>query len=336
MPRTASGLWPAVVEWDNLIEAYRKARKGKRYKPDVLRFAQRWDEELIDLHNRLVWDMWQPSPFVRFPVFEPKHRIIEAPPFRDRVVHQALHQVVEPHFERRFITDSFACRTGRGTHAACARLQHHLRRAQARWGRVYVLQADIRRYFPSVRHDALKHQIRRTISDREALALWDRIIDAQGVDGVGLPIGALTSQLAANVYLDALDHEVKDALSEPFYLRYMDDFIVLGPDKASLWQKLAHLRDWLATYLGLGLSKWAVYPASQGVDWAGYRTWATHRLPRKSNVRHARRRLRSMAAGYRAGRVSRETLQSSTASFAGYIKHCSGAVTAARLLAEME
>lgn len=336
MPRTAKALWPELIEWDNLLAGWREARKGKRYKPDVLRFHQRWEEELIDIQNRLVWDMWEPQPFTAFYVYEPKQRLIEAPPFRDRVVHHALHRVVEPYFERRFIRDSFACRSGRGTHAACQRVQQHLRRAQGRWGRVYALQADIRRYFPSIHQGRLKQQIGRTIGDRRVLGLWGRIIDAQGCDGVGLPIGALTSQLAANVYLDALDHHVKDEMGEPFYVRYMDDWLFMGPDKAELKRKLDYLRDWLASDLGLRLSKWSVYPASQGVDFAGYRTWATHIKPRKRNTRRARRRMKQLASGYRAGRVSREEVRASVASYVGYTKHCQGRRTMAGMLSDLK
>lgn len=336
MPTTANGLAAQVYDWENLVAAYQHARRGKRYKQDVLRFSQHWEEELIDIQNRLIWRTWEPSPFTVFPVFEPKHRIIEAPPFPDRVVHHALHRVVEPYFERRFIHDSFACRRGGGIHAAVRRLQRHLRAAQRRWGRVYVLQADIRRYFPSIRHDRLKRQIARTISDPWVNDLWGRIIDATGEDGVGQPIGALTSQLAANVYLDAFDHFVKDDLGEPHYLRYMDDFLLLGPDKAALWQQLDVLRERLAGDLGLLLSKAYVYPARQGVDWAGYRTWATHIRPRKSNVKTARRRLLALAAGYRAGRVHVDELRASAASFAGYVKHCQGLTAASHILADIE
>ncbi|SDJ88156.1 reverse transcriptase/maturase family protein, partial [Billgrantia gudaonensis] len=256
--------------------------------------------------------------------------------FRDRVVHHALHRVVEPYFEARFIHHSYACRKGKGTHAATAAVQRMLRRAQAKWGTVYVLQGDIARYFPSIHQGRLLQQIQRTIGDRRVLELWRRIIAAQGADGVGLPIGALTSQLSANVYLDVLDHYVTDGLGYGLYARYMDDWIIMGPDKAALWRLLEHLTRWLDDELGLVINpKSTVYPASQGIDFAGYRTWTTHTLPRKRNVTAARRRMLGLARGYRAGRVSRDEIRGSWASFAGYTKHCQAARTRAAIAAEV-
>lgn len=326
MPVTANGLWDELISWDNLLAAYHEARKGKRYKPDVMRFHRHWEERLLNIHNHLVWGSWQPLPFSAFPVFEPKERLIEAPAFADRVVHHALHRVVEPHFERRFIHHSYACRHGKGTHAACHALQRLLRRGQRQWGKVLVLQADIRRYFPHIHHDRLLQQIRQTISDDRTVDLWARIIQANGADGIGLPIGALTSQLGANVYLDALDHHVTDHLGHGSYLRYMDDWIVLGNSKQQLQTLLRDLTDWLHHELGLRLSKWSVYPASQGIDFAGYRTWPTHIKPRKRNTRRARRRLKQLTTGIQTGRNTPDQLHATVASYAGYLKHCSGGV----------
>ncbi len=323
MPKTANNLWPEVSSWDNLVRAYHEARKGKRFKPDIMRFHRHWEEELLNIHNHLVWGSWQPSPFTSFPVYDPKPRVIEAPQFRDRVVHHALHRVVEPHFERRFIHHSYACRKGKGTHSCTANVQGMLRKAQARWGDVYVLQGDIARYFPSIDHRRLFRQITRVISDRSVLRLWWRILKPHGAEGVGIPIGALTSQLGANVYLDALDHYVTDDLGYGFYARYMDDWVIMGPSKSALWQLLDHLKSWLHHELGLVINpKSTVYPASQGINFAGYRTWNTHVLPRKANVQRARYRMRGLVKGYRQGRVAREEVRSSWASFIGYLKHC--------------
>jgi len=335
MPITANGLWDELISWDNLVQAYQAARKSKRYKPDVLRFHRQWEERLLNIHNHLVWGSWEPQPFSAFPVYEPKERLIEAPTFADRIVHHALHRIVEPYFERRFIDHSYACRKGKGTHAACHALQRMLRRGQRQWDKVYVLQADIRRYFPHIRHDRLFRQIRRTIRDERALALWTRIIEANGTAGVGLPIGALTSQLGANIYLDTLDHHVTNHLGHGNYIRYMDDWIVLGPDKARLDGLRKELTGWLADELGLTLSKAHIYPASQGVDFAGYRTWPTHIKPRKRNVRRARRRLKQLASGRIAGQTERQRLRSSAASFAGYMRHCDGRTTIQGILREM-
>lgn len=336
MPRPAKHLWEHIISWENLVEAYHETRKGKRYKAEVMRFHRRWEEEILNIHNHLVWESWKPSPFTAFTVHEPKVRLIEAPALTDRIVHHALHRVVEPHFERRFIHHSYACRKGKGTHAAVANVQRMLRRSQAKWGRVYVLQGDIARYFPSIDQHRLIRQLERTIGDRRVLELWKRIIFAQGADGVGLPIGALTSQLAANVYLDVLDHYVTDDLGYGLYARYMDDWVIMGPDKALLWRLLEHLAQWLDSELGLAINpKSTVYTANQGIDFAGYRTWATHILPRKRNITAARRRLIGLVHGHNDGHVTRDELRSSWASFAGYTKHCQAARTRASIAAEV-
>lgn len=335
MPRTQSGIYEQVINWDNLVLAWKKARAGKRYTREVLQFAAGWEERLLNIHNHLVWNTWQPQPLRSFYVHEPKLRLIEAPAFSDRVVHHALNNIVEPTFERRFIYDSYACRSGKGTHRAVHRLQGFLRQARRMWGRVYVLQADISKYFPSIHHACLLHQVGKSIKDCRALDLWEKIV-AWFRPKKGLPIGALTSQLSANVNLDPFDHYVKDYLGEPFYIRYMDDWIVLGPDKQALKERLKGLEIWLHDNLGLGLNnKSRVYPAAQGVDFAGYRTWATHILPRKRNVRKARRRFKKLARMYKQGKVDFETLRGSVASFVGYTNYCSARKTREEIMDEL-
>lgn len=335
MPKTTGQLWEQIIDWDNLILAWRKARAGKRYTREVLEYSKRWEERLLNLQNHLIWGSWKPQPMRTFYVHDPKTRLIEAPAFEDRVLHHAINNIVEPSFEKRFIHDSYACRKGKGTHAAVSRLQQFLRRAKGAWGKVYVLQADISKYFPSIVHSSLLSQISRTIRESKISDIWHRVI-AWCRDQVGLPIGALTSQLSANVNLDPLDHYVKDDLAEPFYIRYMDDFLILGPQKQALWDTLDRLRQWLGCRLGLELNnKSRVYAAGQGVDFAGYRTWDTHILPRKRTVKKARRRFKKMVKLYAQGKVSLETVRGSVASFIGYTKHCRAVKTTEEILDDL-
>lgn len=335
MPITHANLWDEITSWDNLLAAYREARRGKRYRRDALRFTVRLEELLIDIQNRLIWREWTPGRWREFQVIDPKPRLIQAPPFADRVVHHALVRVLEPLFERRYIHDSYACRRGKGPQAAVARLQGFLRAAQRRRGEVYVLQADISRYFASIPHDRLLAVLARAVADRDALWLCERIIRASA-DGRGIPVGALTSQLFANAYLDQLDHFIKDDLGERHYLRYMDDFVVLGPSKAGLRERLDGIADFLAGELGLRLNpKTAIYPARRGVDFCGYRTWSTHVLPRRRNVQRARRRLRALARRYAAGKASLADVRASAHSFLGYMKHCAGRTTVEGVMGDM-
>ena len=324
MPKTYGDLWGLITDIDNIYQAYLAARDKKREKPEVLAYDSHREENLITAHNELVWHMWKPRPFREFIVCEPKKRLIHAPQFSDRVIHHALVRVIEPLFERKMIPNSFACRKGLGTHKAVSTAQKYAR-AVSRSGRFWFLKGDIHHYFPSIDHEALKKIIRRTVRDKDTLWLIDTIIDESGFPGVGLPIGTLTSQLFANIYLDAFDHYMKDILGIRHYLRYMDDFIVFSNNKSELKGILTSTRQWLKTNLNLTLNhKTRIISDAEGCDFCGYRIWTTHTLPRKRNVRRMRRRMKKLCAIYRRGGVEADNVRCCWASFLGYMKHCEG------------
>jgi hypothetical protein len=334
VPKTAGGLWSDVVSFENLLGAYLAARKGKRYTGEVLEFGFGLEEKLFDLQGQLINGIWAPGRPREFMVQDPKPRMISAPPFADRVVHHAVVRVIEPHLERRFIFDSYACRKNRGVHSAVSRLQAHMRAAQREGGKVWVLKCDISKYFASINHGRLMAILRRSISDQKVLRLVRTNLGGYGFDGgLGIPVGALTSQLFANVYLDQLDHWIKDELGVRRYVRYMDDFVIVGHSKADLWKLCDAIADWLATRLALRLNrKTGVWPASGGIDFCGYRTWTTHLLPRKRTVQKARATFRDLALLYRRGEVSYDQMRPYIASFLGYMQHCSGHQTVSRIL----
>ena len=231
---------------------------------------------------------------------------------------------MRPIFEKKFIYDSYASRPGKGTHSACERLKHFLRGAAATGKPVYVLQCDIHHYYQSVDHEKLKELIRRTIADKRLLEVWDRIIDGYNEDiGVGIPIGALTSQLSANIYLDTLDHFVKECIQAKRYLRYMDDFIIVENDKEKLKRYLADIKWLLECHLKLQLNpKTKIFPASHGVDFAGFRTFIDKTLPRKRNIKAAKRRFKDLSWRYKHYGVNLEDVKPRVDSFLGYVKHC--------------
>ncbi len=336
MPKTVSGLWEKVVSFESLYRAYLAARKGKRCSTDVLRYGDSLEENIINTQNLLVHHMWFPGRWREFWVCEPKKRRICAPPFEDRVVHHALVAAIEPCFERRFIYDSYACRTGKGTHAAHRRLMRFIRAARQKWGKFYVLQTDISAYFPSIRHDLLIDAIGRSISDPDVMWLIQCIVKDSGFTGRGLPIGALTSQLFANVFLDKLDHHIKDDLGERYYVRYMDDTVTISPSRKHLQEMEAHIGEFLGRELDLRLNpKTKVYPSVRGIDFCGYRCWATHVLPRQRNVRRIQRRLRKMAKLYSRGEIELSQVQPVVASYLGYMQHCNGYKTVSRFLGDL-
>ena len=174
MPITHNDLFARIIDFDNLWSAYLAARKGKRYRREVAEFGVNLEENLINIHNHLVRGSWEPGRARSFTVFEPKRRDIQAPPFADRIVHQALVRVVEPLFERRFIHHSYACRTGKGAQRAVWALQRMLRTAHRNWQTPYVVKADIKSYFASIRHDVLFTAIERVVSCKDTLDLWKK------------------------------------------------------------------------------------------------------------------------------------------------------------------
>ena len=333
MAKTYNNLWNKVIDWENLYLAYTAARKGKRYQSDVLKFSSNLEENLIDIQNRLVWKMWKPGRWKEFQVYDPKWRLIQAPQFNDRVVHHALGRVIEPLFERKFIFDSYACRTNKGIHRAVLRLQSFMRKAEKKYARRYVLKADISKYFASIDHEALFIILCRTIRDKNVLWLCDQIIKHNGFERVGIPVGALTSQLFANVYLDMLDHYIKDDLGIKYYVRYMDDFIILGDGKNCLREIFSLAEKFLNHKLHLRLNpKATIFPASHGVDFAGYRTWVTHILPRKRNITRTKLKFRKLARLYAKRQATLKDIRPSVMSFLGYMKHCDGYHTTACIL----
>jgi retron-type reverse transcriptase len=321
MPRTYNKLIDAICSFDNLYTAYIKARKCKRYKSDVLKFSNNLEEELFALQKDLSTGGYKTGSYKKFTIFEPKKREISALPFRDRVVHHALCGVIEPFFENKFINDSYACRKGKGTHAASSVLTEYLRRSNRIWDKAYCLKGDIEKCFHSIDHEILKRIIRRTVRCRDTLILIDEIIDSTG--GIkGIPIGNLTSQLFANVYLNELDHFVKEKLKVKFYVRYLDDFIIIYRDKEMVQAWRSEIEQFVEKQLRLALNtKTSVFPVKQGVDFVGYRTWSTHKLLRKRSVIGMKRKLRNLSVLYREDRVTLKDIKCVLASWLGHAQH---------------
>ena len=262
------------------------------------------------------------SKYHYFKVYEPKERQIMALPFYDRVVQHAINNVLEPIFDKRFISQSYACRKGKGMHAASDTLKEWL----YEWNKyhpdqpLYAIKADIHHYFQSIDHAVLKTEIRKVIKDAGVLALLDRIIDHNGnmPDGVGIPVGNLTSQLFANIYLDALDQFIKHELGVEAYIRYMDDFVILSPDKEQLRSWLARIEQFLREELKLEFNpKTTILAAKNGIDFVGYKHRATHRKVRKDSIKRIKRTIKKCESG----KITKEQLQKSIQSWTGHAGH---------------
>ncbi len=313
-------LFESVVSFDNLLRASEKALRGQKKKPAAARFFFNLEGELLQLQEELTVGTYQPLPYHIFEIFEPKRRRICAADLRDRVVHHAICNLLEPIFERRAIGDSFACRKGKGAHAAVARAQQLARRFD------YFLQCDVSKYFASVDHEALKRLLRRILKDERLLQLLDVIIDQPlpgSAPGKGMPIGSLTSQHFANLYLGELDHFVKERLRMKGYLRYMDDFLNFGHEKSVLRETLAAEREFVREELRLELKESAIVvaPVTEGISFLGFRIFpGMVRLSRDKWARF-RRRVREREAAYIAGEIDEDELARTVSSMVGHIQH---------------
>ena len=312
-----ASLFDQLTSWENLYRAARKTRRGKRRHGDAARFELEREPELLCLQEELRNRTYRPGEYRAFYVREPKRRLISAAPYRDRVVHHALVNVIGPLFEKNFISDSYANRVGKGTHRAVDRCQEFARRFR------YVLQCDVVKFFPSIDHGILKVLLGCRIRDPGVLWLCDVIIDGsneqepvieyfQGDDLFGpfdrprgLPIGNMTSQFWANVYLHGLDNFVKRRLRCRGYVRYVDDFLIFGDDK----RELAVVREGVREFLGrlrlrIHEDRAQVRPTTRPTRFLGYRCWATHRFLTKEKIRRFRRYGRVLQGLYASGQLS--------------------------------
>ncbi|MBF0143041.1 MAG: group II intron reverse transcriptase domain-containing protein [Magnetococcales bacterium] len=313
-------LFDAIIAFPNLWRAAHKAWRNKKDKARIADFYFNLERELLVLQQELLSGAYQPRPYSVFTVTDPKHREIAAADFRDRVVHHAIVNVLDPLFERRLISDTYACRVGKGTHAAVQRAQSFSCRNP------YFLKCDIRKYFQSVDHAILKALLARIIKDRLLLDLLNLIIDHPvpgHLPGKGIPIGNLTSQHFANLYLGELDHEVKERWRVPNYLRYMDDFLVFGPTPSFLNGVHFEIREFLRERLTLELKEEVTIlaPVSEGIPFLGFRVFpGTIRLQRKGLARF-RRKSRAKELAFAGGEIDEALLSRSVGSMIGHMVH---------------
>jgi len=319
-------LFLKIISLENLFGSWEEFKSGKRKKRDVQEFEQSLENNLFKLHYELKNKTYQHSNYTSFYVTDPKLRHIHKAVVRDRIVHHAIYRVLYPLFDQSFIYDSYSCRDDKGTHRAVNRLALFSKRASKNYTETcFVLKCDVRKFFDSVDHEMLKGLIRATVKDADTLALVDSIIDSFGKDlgyinsgqmsldfasPKGMPIGNLTSQLFANVYLNDLDCFVKHTLKAKYYLRYCDDFLILDPDECKLAEYKQKVRDFLKAKLKLDLhkDKVSIRCLTQGIDFLGY------------IVKPHCRILRTKTKKRMLKRVGKKNLPS----YLGLLSHCNG------------
>lgn len=335
MAKTYQNLYMRLWQPENLWVAWKQASRGKRSHAEVAHFEYHLEEELLALEEELREKRYQPGAYRNFVIQCPKRRLISAAPFRDRVVHHALMNVIEPLFERRFIFDSYANRRGKGTHRALDRCTYYLRRHN------YVMHVDVVQFFPAIDHQILRSILARIIWDEDVLWLIDKILESgarvhqdeyhmvyfPGDDLFavhrprGLPIGNLTSQFWANVYLNELDQYVKRVLKCRAYLRYVDDILLFAQRKQDLHHYKSAIEDFLARLrLTIHTESAQPRPVASGVPFLGFIIYPNHRRLKKRNGIQYARRLRLLVKKYRSGEIEKEKL---LMSLRGWLHHAS-------------
>lgn len=328
-------LYSQIINFENILIAAKKAQKGKKFRDNVLEFNYNFESEIAKLQEELVNQTYRPGNYRTFYIKEPKIRMISAAPYRDRVVHHALCNIILPLIETTFIADSYANRVGFGSHRALQRFTNFSRSSR------YVLQCDIQKYFPTIDHEILKTLLRRKIKCSDTLWLIDTIIDNSneqllvvehfaGDDLLtpierrrGLPVGNLTSQFFANVYLNGFDHFVKEELQVKKYLRYVDDFSLFSDD----WQFLSDARfaieEYLANQLRLKIHpiKSQLFETRLGANYVGFRILPNQIRVRTENLRRARRRLKFMQRKSNQGKINSEKVSQSIQSWFAHLEH---------------
>ena len=322
-------MYEKMCNFKNLYNAHLAARRGKSEKAEVIQFEMNLAENLCTLQRELEDKTYRPHGYKHFMLYEPKARSIYAPDYADRVVQHCLcDNIVMPRLEPRLIYDNAACRVGKGTHFSMGRLSGFMREFYKCHGTDgYFLKCDIKKYFEHIKHDRLKEKL-SSIFEADVYSLLCHIIDSYETGaGVGLPLGNQTSQWFALYYLDEVDRLIKEKLQIRYYVRYMDDFILLHHDREYLGHCLNEIRSLCYDSLGLGLnSKTQVFPVKNGVDYLGWHFYMTEsgKVIRKLKTpikRRLKRRLKLLQQEYDRGLIELEGIERSLASTTGHLIH---------------
>ncbi len=323
--KTYNNLFNKICAFQNLYLAYLKARKCKRYRKDILKFSYNLEENLLMLQEELSNQTYCHGGYRQFIVCDAKKRHIKAAPFRDRVVHHAVYNIIEPIFDKGFIYDNYACREEKGTHKAIKRLEQFIKKRPFGALKIYCLKCDISKYFASINHKVLLEIVKKKISDKKVIWLIQEIVNSnyEKEVGEGIPIGNLTSQLFANIYLNELDQFVKHQLRIKYYIRYMDDFLILDFNKRKLQKIKREIGEFLEEKLKLKLhpKKANISPTKNGIDFLGYQILSNYRLLRKSTVKRFIKRTKKYQKMLNKGLLTEERFNNALQSWLAYAEH---------------
>ena len=329
-----------VIELENLFSAWDEFKRGKRLRPDVGHFELGLETEIFKLHDDLKNQSYQHGPYMGFFINDPKRRHIHKATVRDRVIHHAVFNILNPIFEKTFIVDSFSCRIGKGSHKGVETITDMVRKvSKNNSGPCYALKCDIQKFFDSIDHQILLSFLSKKIRDEKMMRLIRELIGSYASEKsgirererestgasrrMGIPIGNLTSQLFANVYMNSFDQFMKHDLKVENYARYTDDFIIVSHDRIYLENLIRPIQDFLRDKLLLNLhpKKISIRKYSHGIDFLGYVILPYCRLIRKRTWKRMLRKFRAKVKDFRQGKISEETLNQSLQSYLGILSH---------------
>jgi retron-type reverse transcriptase len=326
--KTYKNLYIKLYSFENLLSAFNKAKKGKSKKDYVIKFEFDLLNNIKTLQSELINKTYSPYPLKKFIIRDPKTRTIHSSIFRDRIVHHAIVNILQPIYEKIFIYDSFASRKNKGTHNAVKRFESFVKKVSSN-GRLiknsynnnsikgYVLKADFRHYFDTVNQEVLINILRKKFNDEDLIDLIKIILEnfESSVKGVGMPLGNYTSQFFANIYLNELDYYVKHILRAEYYIRYVDDFVILHKDKRVLEYYLKHINNFLPCLkIKLHPDKTEIHALRNGIGFLGYRVFYHYKLLKKRNTKYFIKKL---------NKLSKDKLENILAGWFGYAKFAS-------------
>ncbi|MFW9882659.1 MAG: reverse transcriptase/maturase family protein [Candidatus Thorarchaeota archaeon] len=329
--KTYKNLYPKLCSYKNLELAFRKASKGKNKKDYVIEFKKEINKNLLLLKEELELEKYKPSKLTKFTIKDPKTRLIRKSIFKDRIVHHAVVNILDPIYEPRFIADNYANRLNKGTISALQRFDKFKRKASKNGKLVsyaitnnmvkgYVFKADIRKFFDSINQAKMIEILKRKIKDKKFIWLVIKILKNFDDKRRGMPLGNMTSQFFANVYLNDLDQFVKRKLRMKYYIRYVDDFLILHKSKETLEDCKDKIEKYLKNLkLELHPDKSKIYPLYKGVDFLGFKIFYFYRRARRRNVNYFKSRLINLKIIYKNGEITKEKFMASVDGWFAYI-----------------
>lgn len=318
-------LYERIYGTKNLEESYKRTQSGNRkYRKEAIYFAMSKERKLRGLQKELKDKTYRPGSYIEFYVYEPKKRLVHAPHIRDKIVQFSIHTVLQEIYRPVFIKDSYACLEEKGTHKAVYRIQHYMRLAQWKYKTPYIVKIDVRKFFYSINREIIKQLYRKKIpeTERDFLRILDMIVDSSPEGEKGLPLGNVTSQDFANIYLNEVDQFCKRYLGLKWYVRYMDDICIIVKDRETAREVLTKIRKYVKDHLDLELNeKTHIYPLVQGINTLGFKIHTTHLEVRGSSKAAMKRRIKKIDEKVQSGGLTKKQAQQAVNAWLGHARH---------------